>query len=207
MDNDIENELKEPAPKYNYISPDEYLTMERQSEEKHEYYDGFVIAKYGDEAMAMSGSRLRHNRIARNLYTEIGNFLKGRECELLPSDMRVSTPNRDAYLYPDATIVCGEPKLEDNKFDTLLNPSVIVEIWSPSTKKYDTGFKLLHYKNIPSLREYVMIDAAKRFVQVVRKQADGAWRFEDLTEPFNSFFIQTIGLSITFNDLYKNTGL
>ena len=195
----MENEVKEPAPKYNYISPEEYLERERASEEKHEYYDGFVIA--------MSGARLKHNQVTGNLVAEIGSYLKGKECQTLPSDMRVSTPNRDAYMYPDATIVCGEPKLEDDKFDTLLNPSVVFEILSPSTQKNDKGYKLLHYKNIPSLKEYIMIDASKRFVEVVRREPDGAWRFEDIAASSAGFHIETIGLTISFNDLYRNTGL
>jgi len=195
----MENELKEPAPKYNYITPDEYLAMERASDEKHEYYDGFVIA--------MSGARLRHNRVARNLYAKIGSFLEDKECELLPSDMRVSTPNRDAFMYPDLSIVCGEPQLEDDKFDTLLNPSVIFEIWSPSTQRNDRGYKLTYYKNIPSLNEYIMVDTAKRFLVIVRRQADGAWRFEDIDNSVGDLFIQTIGFNISFDDIYAKTGL
>lgn len=195
----MENELKEPAPKYNYISPDEYLEMERESEEKHEYYDGFVIA--------MSGARLIHNRVARNLYAKIGSFLENKDCELLPSDMRVSTPKRDAYMYPDLTIVCGEPQMEDDKFDTLLNPSVIFEIASPSTRRNDRGYKLTYYKNIPSLNEYIMVDTAKLFVVIIRKQADGAWRFEDIDNATGNFFIQTIGFNISFDHLYAKTGL
>ncbi|MES1216862.1 MAG: Uma2 family endonuclease [Bacteroidota bacterium] len=195
----MENEVKEPAPKYNYISPDEYLDMERASEEKHEYYDGFVIA--------MSGARLRHNQVVSNLMAKIGSYLQNKNCQILPSDMRISTPTRDAYIYPDASIVCGEPKLEDDKFDTLINPSVVFEILSPSTQKNDRGYKLLYYKNIPSLKEYIMIDASKRFIQVVRKEANGAWRFEDIPGISASFFIETINLSISFDDLYRNTGL
>lgn len=195
----MENEVKEPAPKYNYISPDEYLAMERASEEKHEYYDGFIVA--------MSGATLRHNQITGNVHTEIGAFLKGKECQVLPSDMRVNTPNRDTYMYPDLSIVCGKPQLEDDKFDTLKNPSVVFEIWSPSTQKNDVGYKLLCYQHIPSLQEYVMIDSAKRFAQVVRKQKDGAWRFEDITDSNGEIVIQTINLRISFNDIYYNTGL
>jgi Uma2 family endonuclease len=195
----MENEVKEPAPKYNYISPDEYLEMERASEEKHEYYDGYVVA--------MSGARLVHNQISSNLYAKIGSYLEGKDCQVLPADMRVSTPSRDTYMYPDASIVCGEPQLEDDKFDTLTNPAVIFEIWSPSTQKKDAGYKLLHYKNIFSLREYVMIDTAKRFVQIVRKDENDAWRFEDVTAEIARFHIRTIQLSIPFDDLYRNTGL
>jgi len=195
----MENEVKEPAPKYNYVSPDEYLQMERSTEEKHEYYNGYVIA--------MSGARLRHNQIAANLYANIGIYLKEKECQVLPSDMRVATPNRDAYIYPDVSIVCGKPELEDEQFDTLLNPAVVFEIWSPSTQNNDVGYKLLYYQHIPSLKEYIMIDSAKRFVQTVRRQQDGAWRFEDIPDMDATLFIQTINMKISFADIYRNTGL
>ena len=195
----MENEVKEPAPKYNYVSPDEYLAMERSAEEKHEYYDGYVVT--------MGGARLKHNQVAANLYAKAGSWLENKECQILPSEMRVATPNRNTYLYPDATVVCGEPLLEDDQFDTLLNPSVIFEILSLSTQKNDTGYKLLYYKNIPSLKEYIMIDSRKRFVQVVRRQADGAWRFEDFTGTDSKVTIETIQLTISFDDLYRNTGL
>ena len=195
----MENEVKEPAPKYNYISPDEYLAMERAAEEKHEYYDGYVVA--------MSGARLKHNQVAANLYAAIGSYLKGKGCQLLPSDMRVSTPNRDAYIYPDATIVCGEPELEDDQFDTLINPAVVFEIFSPSTLKNDVGYKLIWYQHIPSLKEYIMIDTKKRLVQAVRKQTDGAWRFEDITNADGELYIPTTQFRVTFNDIYRNTGM
>ena len=195
----MENEVKEPAPKYNYVSPDEYLAMERVTEEKHEYYDGYVES--------MSGASLAHNDIAMNIYSRIGSFLQEKECRLLPSEMRVSTPGRDTYLYPDASIVCGKPELEDDQFDCLLNPSVIFEILSRTTQKNDTGYKLLYYKNIPTLKEYIMIDSQKRFVQVVRRQADGAWRFEDIIGADAKVTIETIQLTISLDDLYRNTGL
>ena len=195
----MENEVKEAAPKYDYISPDEYLEMERASGEKHEYYDGFVVA--------MSGARLRHNQITANILSEIGPFLKDKHCQVLPSDMRVATPNRDTYMYPDISIVCSKPELEDDKFDTLKNPTVVFEIWSPSTQKNDVGYKLIYYQHIPSLEEYTMIDSAKRFAQIVRKQKDGAWRFEDFTGPDNEIFIKSINLRISFNDIYHKTSL
>src|SRR3982751_5639672 len=106
----MENEVKEPALKFNYVTPDEYLLAERASEEKHEYYDGQVLA--------MSGASLKHIRINRNLTLCIGNHLRGKDCELLPGDMRTGTPARDGYMYPDAIIFCGKEQLEDNLFDT-----------------------------------------------------------------------------------------
>lgn len=195
----MENEVKEPAPKFNYVSPGEYLEIERASEEKHEYFDGYVVA--------MSGASREHNIIAGNLYTEIGSFLKGKECRLYPSDMRVSTPNRDTYIYPDGSIVCGQPEMEDDKFDTLKNPVVVFEILCPSTQKNDIGYKLLWYQQIPSLREYVMVDSRRIFVQAVRKEQNGAWRFEDNTNRDGYLHIQTIDLKVSIAEIYRDTGL
>ncbi len=192
-------EVKEPALKYNYISPAEYLLAERASEEKHEYYDGQVLA--------MGGASMKHNDITSNLITNIGNHLKGKDCKILAADMRVSTATKDAYMYPDVLIVCGERQLEDNKFDTLLNPTVIFEILSPSTKGIDKGRKLFFYKGIPSLQEYIMIDSLKRFIQLARRQPDGAWMFEDISHPEASLFIRTINFHLRMQEIYTDTGL
>jgi Uma2 family endonuclease len=195
----MDNEVKEPAFKYNYISPAEYLAAERAAEEKHEYCDGLVLA--------MSGASLEHNTIASNLNTNIGHFLKGKECRFLPADMRVGTPSQDAYMYPDATIICGEPKMEDNTFDTLLNPSVIFEILSSSTRGFDKGRKFFFYTQITSLQEYNMIDSLKQFIQVVRKQPDGSWMFEDINDVSASLYIRTIDFYLPLSEIYTDTGL
>ena len=195
----MENEVKEPVPKYNYISPQEYLTIERAAEYKNEYYHGQVLP--------MPGASLNHNRIDGNLIAGIGSFLKGKNCRVLPSNMRVSTPSHDSYMYPDATIVCGQPELEDDEFDTLINPSVIFEILSPSTRSIDKGRKFFFYQQIPSLKEYIMIDSLKRFIQIARKQADDSWKFENMDETHISLHIQTIDFQLPLSEIYYDTGL
>ncbi|RYG30147.1 MAG: Uma2 family endonuclease [Chitinophagaceae bacterium] len=195
----MENEVKEPAPKYQHISPDEYLAMERASDMKHEYYNGYVEA--------MSGASLKHNRIERNLSNHIGSFLNGNGCEWLPSNMRVSIPGRTAYLYPDSSIVCGDPELEDDRFDTLINPTVIFEILSPSTRKNDLTYKLSYYKQIASMREYIMIDSAIRAVHIYRRQKDNSWSVEQFSAASMGFFIETISRFIELEDVYHITGL
>ncbi len=195
----MENEVKEPAPKYQYISPDEYLAMERASELKHEYYNGYVEA--------MCGASLKHNQIESNLQSEIGRLLKGKDCRILPANMRVSCPNRNIYVYPDATIICGKPLLEDQKFDTLLNPAVVFEILSPSTRSNDTGYKFLSYQQISSLREYIMIESQKRAVYIARKQKDKSWSSEEIPIENGHIHIQTVNLRISLDDIYYLTGL
>ena len=110
-------------------------------------------------------------------------------------------------MYPDALIVCGALQLEDDKFDTLLNPSVIFEILSPSTRSIDKGRKFFFYKEIPSLQEYIMIDSLKKFIQLVRRQPDGAWMFEDISNPEASLFIRTINFHLYLQEIYTDTGL
>ena len=193
----MENEVKEPAPKYNYISPEAYLAAERASESRSEYYEGHIIA--------MAGASLKHNKIAMNLYREVGSFLKGSICNILPSDMRVSTPSHDSFMYPDAVIVCGEPQLEDDKFDTLLNPSVIFEILSPSTSNMDKGRKFFFYREIPSLKEYIMIDSLKPLVILSRRQPGNSWVFENIDE--GAFTMQTIGFTLTLQEIYDGTDI
>jgi Uma2 family endonuclease len=194
----MENEVKEPAPKYNFISPEEYLEMERAAEYKNEYYNGQV--------MAMSGASLKHNIIEGNLITELSNFLKGKNCRALPNNMRIGTPSRDSYMYPDVSIVCGEIKLEDDKFDTLTNPSVIFEILSPSTRSIDKGRKFFFYQKIPTLQEYIMIDSTKRFIQFARKQPDELWKIDILDSKAETFFVRTIDFHLSIEQIYTGTG-
>ncbi|HET6995362.1 MAG TPA: Uma2 family endonuclease, partial [Chitinophagaceae bacterium] len=121
----MENEVKESAPKYNHVSPDEYLAMERQSEEKHEYHKGKVFA--------MSGASIKHNDIFHNVYGALVIFLKGKNCKPYGGDLRIHVPSNNFYTYPDISIICGKPETTDLFADNVVNPSVIIEILSRST--------------------------------------------------------------------------
>lgn len=110
--------MSQPAIKY--ITDSEYLAFEREAEERHEYYKG--------EIFAMSGASFKHNIIEDNLRVLVGSFLKGKKCRSFGSNLRIHIPQNTLYTYPDILIVCGEPKLADEYFDTLLNPAVIIEI-------------------------------------------------------------------------------
>src|SRR5262249_28879993 len=111
------------------LSAKEYLAIERKNEFRSEFIDGEIVA--------MTGASRRHNLIVTNLTREISNQLKGKPCELYSNDMRVKVPSARIYTYPDIVVVCGEPKFEDNQFDTLLNPTLIIEVLSDSTESYD----------------------------------------------------------------------
>ena len=121
---------------------------------------------------------------------------------MFPSDLRTKVLTEDSFTYPDVTIVCGEPELMDDHFDTLLNPSVIIEVLSPSTEKYDKGFKFFHYMQIPSVKEYIMVSSTGIYIHISRKQDDSLWKFEEITNPETSLFINTIEHNIPLHDIY-----
>ena len=195
----MENTVKEPAPKYNFISPKEYLEMERASDEKHEYFDGHIYL--------MSGASLKHVKVATNLTGKLFAFLEDKECNVLTENLRVTSPSHDSYMYPDLLIYCGKEEMEDDQFDTLLNPSVIVEILSPSTRSIDKGRKMMYYKEIPSLKEYFMVDTDAQRVHCVRKQQSGDWRLETISGEGSVLWIETIQLNLPLSAIYKGTGI
>src|SRR5947209_20458068 len=108
-----------------FVTPEEYLSLERQAEHKSEYYDG--------EIFAMTGASRKHNLITTNILGSLWQQLKGKPCEVYPSDMRVRVPSANLYTYPDIVVVCGEPQFEDEQVDTLLNPTLLIEVLSRST--------------------------------------------------------------------------
>lgn len=130
------------------LTPKEYLDFERKSEIKHEYYKG--------EVFAMSGASREHNIVTANVVSEIRQQLKGKACEVYPSDMRVFIPATGLYTYPDIVVVCGTPQFQDDEADTLLNPTLIIEVLSPTTESYDRGKKFAHYRSIETLQEYLL---------------------------------------------------
>jgi Uma2 family endonuclease len=182
------------APAIKYITPQEYLKMERESPTKHLYLDGEIVA--------MAGASLAHNDIVANLIGAINPFLKGSQCKIRPSDLRISIPSANSYTYPDATIICGKPEMEDDKFDTATNPSVIFEILSGSTKEYDSGNKFLYYQRIPSLKEYILIDSFKKYAVIYTRQSLDLWKIETFEDRNSVLSIKTIDFKLPFDDLY-----
>ena len=132
-----------------YLTPEEYLTWERKQPFKNEYHDGQIIV--------MSGASRSHNRITVDITTQLSNQLMESECEVFASEMRVRISPEVSYFYPDVIVLCGEPRFEDDTFDTLLNPILVIEVLSPSTAAFDRGEKFEHYKQIASLREYILV--------------------------------------------------
>ncbi len=140
-----------------YLTPGEYLTWERKQPFKNEYHNGYIIA--------MSGASRAHNLITMNIANQFYTQLVAQGCEIYPGDMRVQIRQPTSYFYPDIVVVCGEPRFEDDTFDTLLNPVLIVEVLSPSTAAFDRGEKFEHYKQLDSLQEYMLISQNRVHVE------------------------------------------
>ena len=176
-------------------TPEEYLAFERASEEKHEYLAG--------EVYLMTGASRAHNLIVVNLAAILGNQLKSRDCEAYVNDMRVRISALRSYTYPDVVVVCGEAKFEDNEFDTLLNPTVIIEVLSPSTEIYDRGKKFQLYRTLDSLQEYVLISQDAPRIEHFARQESGQWLLSEVTDLQAQLILPAVGCTLALEDVYN----
>ena len=181
---------------------EEYLALERASEEKHEYIDGKIIPLREDyDVEAMAGASRRHNLINGNVFGELRNQLKGKNCETYISDMRVRLkPNH--YGYPDVVVVCGEPQFADDEFDVLLNPTVIIEILSASTRFRDKTNKLEVYQKTDSLKECLLIKQTKIRVEHYIKQTPTQWLLRIYENEAETITLDSINCKIMVADIY-----
>ncbi|MCA0455988.1 MAG: Uma2 family endonuclease [Chloroflexi bacterium] len=177
------------------FTEEEYLAFERASSEKHELIDGEIVA--------MTGASERHNLIMASTLGSLLGQSRKKPCKVYPSDMRVRISRRQ-YAYPDITVVCGASVLADDDYhDTLLNPTLIIEVLSPSTEGYDRGDKFTLYRTIPSLQEYVLI--AQNRIQIERfvRQPDGQWLLADIKSLDSSLELNSIGCTLLAGDVYE----
>lgn len=175
------------------VSPQEYLELERDALDKHEYLNG--------EIFAMAGAGKRHNLIASNLIRLIGNQLVDRACNVYGSDMRVKIPSGN-YTYPDVVAVCGDELFEDKTEDNLLNPRVIVEVLSRSTEAYDRGAKFEQYQTIPELREYVLVTQEPYRVEQFVRQDANTWTYLEFRTADDTVRIESIDCELRLSDIY-----
>ena len=181
------------ALEVSYFSPEEYLAIEREAPTKSEYLDGQIFA--------MAGASRNHNLISLDVSGEILRQLKGRDCEVYASDMRVKVPATGLYTYPDVFAACGPLEYDDAKRDTITNPAVIIEVLSVSTEKYDRGAKFGHYRQLPSLQDYVMIAQNKVSVEHYKRQGD-LWILTLLSRLNAVLVLESIECSILLRDIY-----
>jgi Uma2 family endonuclease len=172
---------------------EQYLEYERTSEEKHEYFDGQIIS--------MAGASGNHNRIVANTIIGIGPQLRGGPCVIYASDQRVKTAR--LYAYPDISVVCGTPEYTDETPQSLLNPTLIIEVLSPSTERFDRGKKFEYYRELESLQEYVLISQDSHHLEHYVRQADNQWLFSDATGLEATLELPSIGCTLALADVYE----
>ncbi len=173
----------------------EYLAFERVSNEKHEYRQGEIVL--------MVGASLAHIRIVGDLDRSLGNRLAGGPCEVLVSDLKVRVREAGLYAYPDLTVVCGEPRFDDEYRDILLNPAVIVEVLSPSTESYDRREKFRAYRALPSLREYALVAQTEPSVEVYTRQENDLWLWREAVALDDAMELASLGISVPLREIYR----
>lgn len=181
------------VPKH-YITPEEYLHRERKADFKSEYYRG--------EMFAMAGASANHNLIVLNAGSSLREQLKDRPCRVYPSDLKLKIKSTGLYTYPDLTVVCGEPQLESDVGDVLLNPVVIVEVLSESTETYDRGKKFEQYRTVDSVMHYVLIAQDRFSIDCFSRQPDGSWSLASCQGPDGKIHIETVGCELVVAEVY-----
>ena len=177
------------------FTQEEYLTLERSSEIRHEYLDGFVYA--------MAGESPTHSTICFNLAATIGPQLRGGPCRGFSPNMKVRTGEKGLYSYPDLMVVCGEPLFHDERGDVLLNPAVVFEVLSPSTEAYDRGEKFSRYRTIETLQDYVLVAQDRALAEHFSRQPDGTWSRSEVSGPDAILTLAAIDCRVPLADVYE----
>jgi Uma2 family endonuclease len=194
-------DVKEPAVSYKdkKYTIEEYLEMEQASQEKHEYYQG--------EIFAMSGPKVQHGIISGNIFGVLFNRLKGKSCRPFNGEQRVHIEKNTLFTYPDIFVVCGQIETRNNDDWNILNPVVIVEILSPSTRDYDRGQKFKLYRDIPALKEYVLIDSESINVEVFFLNKENHWELREYKSIENYFVLESIQVKLELREVYEGSKL
>lgn len=177
------------------MTAEEYLAFERTSETKHEFYRG--------EVFAMVGASLNHNRATLDTAVALVAALGDGNCEVFSNDMRVKVPSTGLYTYPDVVVTCEEPTFEDDQFDTLVNPQVIVEVLSDSTEAYDRGKKFRQFRELDSFNTYVLISQKEPRVEVFTRHESGDWMMRDAAGLDSAIELPAIGVTLQLKDIFK----
>lgn len=176
-------------------SAQEYLEMERRADYKSEFFEG--------EIFAMTGASRKHNLIAMNIGAGFHQQLRQRGCETYMNDMRVRVSPTGLYTYPDIIIVCGPPDFDDEQKDTLLNPTVIVEVLSASTESYDRGRKFEHYRSLACFQEYLLVHQDRLYVEHYIRQDNNTWLFSEYRNPDDIIRIDAADCCLNLEEVYE----
>jgi Uma2 family endonuclease len=183
----------EPAHR---VTPEEYLALEELAETRSEFINGAVVA--------MSENTYPHVLIVDNLVLELNGQLRGKQCRMSSTQLKVKVELTGDYFYPDLVGVCGTPAFDPPNQLTLLNPSLIIEVLSPSTEGYDRGQKFLHYQQIPSLQEYLLVAQDEIRVEWYTRGSNSAWTYKMAAGPDATLTLASIDCSISLADIYRD---
>lgn len=192
-------EIREPAIAYSHKkwTVEEFLEMENAADEKHEYYQG--------EIFAMSGAKLQHVIVTDNFKTKLMTLLKGKPCQPYGSDLRIHIDKNTLFTYPDISIICGEVKTRNDDEMNALNPTIIIEVLSPSTKSYDRGEKFKLYRDIDSLKEYILVDPLTISIEAYHINRSGNWELKEHKNINDTLNLPSIQVNIELKDIYERT--
>ena len=181
-------------PRQRLFTPEEYLLLQAQSEQRSEYYDGKIFA--------MSGGSVNHNQIIFNVAKSFDRLLSPKACRVFSTDVRLCVQKSGLYAYPDVMVVCGKIEFVPGRDDTVLNRIILVEVWSDSTKDYDRGAKFGMYRQIPTLQAYVMVDQAQAYVEHFRRDGN-FWVLETLEQMDAVLNLPTGEIQIPLTTIYE----
>lgn len=182
-----------------YLTPEEYLALERQAETKSEFYAGRIFA--------MAGASRRHNLIAGNVLASLHGQLRQRPCSVFSSDMRVKVSATGLYTYPDVAVVCGQARFDDQNQDTLLNPVVIVEVLSKTTAGYDHGEKFEHYRKLDSFTDYLLISQERCYIEHFVRQANNRWLLSEYEQMQDIIEMSSLDCRLNLGDVYEKVDI
>src|SRR5215207_1381136 len=185
------------APKQSW-TVEAYLDFDRASDVRHEYLNGDVFE--------MVGATAKHNLITGSTLASLYTQTRSRPCFVYPSDMRVKVSDT-VYTYPDLSVVCGTREYEDAQADTLLNPTLIIEVLLPSTERYDRGDKFQHYRTLDSLQEYVLISMSSYRIERYLRQSDGQWLLTDAVGLEAALELASIGCTLRLAEVYEKAAI
>lgn len=178
------------------VSPEEYLELERTSLTKNEFVYGQIIA--------MAGGTPRHSFVISNIHIALGIALRGKQCFIFNADLRVCVRWGDLITYPDVTAVCGALQYVDEKRDTLINPTFIVEVLSPSTKSFDRSEKARLYRMLPSLMEYLLVEPEPVEIEHYRRLPNGNWELATIRDREATLRLESLACEIPVTEIYRN---
>lgn len=182
--------------KQKYYTPEEYLALEEKAEFKSEYDQG--------EIFAFSGASLNHNQIIQNVCSRINQQRKKHNCRVFANDLRLWIEANQLFTYPDIMIICDKPKFYSDRDDTVVNPNIIVEILSESTKNYERGDKFVFYRSIPSFQEYILIDQYSAYVEQFNISAAGKWQLTEYKNVKEHLTLTKIDFQIPLEEIYAD---